>query len=353
MKKSIATLLTGTALAGIIAFNAHAAQSAADDNQVEIDAPILEITKYLGTIKIRTTTGDAIEITKQSGTSDFSIDQNGNDLKINGGHKKFRYVSCENKKGDVLYKKKGDGFFGGGSAKQKLSDQAHLEIAVPVNTIVNIDKSFYAGEIGDIGGADIHLTHCGDLTIGNISGVAKLSTHGSGSVTVGSINESDVELHGSGSISGLSASDMNLDLHGSGSADFGDVGAIDADLHGSGSISLGDVDGEMFAELHGSGSIRADNIRGGLRSESHGSGSISLISVNGPIDIESMGSGGVKIKQGRASAFSFEGMGSGSVYFGGTAVNPEVDVKGSGRLTLGAVEGDVRGSTKKVRIENK
>ncbi|MEE9329371.1 MAG: DUF2807 domain-containing protein [Parvularculaceae bacterium] len=315
------------------------------------DQPVLRIQNYLGVISIQTEKGAALKVQNTKQGANLDIISNDRNLTINGGFDEKRNVHCWQEDGDIYYSIGGKRW--AKKQSQKLADQTKLEIIAPPNVRVEIDDSFYRGKIGNIGSGDISLNHCGDLEIGNITGPTQLRTHGAGHLTAGNIGAGEIGIYGSGDILVGATKDIEINLYGSGKIEAGAIGAADIKLYGSGDISFADAQGDLEATIYGSGNIRGQKVAGGLQSNSHGSGNIYLTSINGPVSIDIMGSTHIEIEAGRASAFEFEGRGSGSVKFGGVAVNPDVDIRhSSSHLTLGRVEGrlNARGQTKRIKI---
>ena len=137
----------------------------------------------------------------------------------------------------------------------------------------------------------------------------------------------------------------------------GDVTEAALAVSGSGNLWLGDVAGELALTVSGSahatfesagtaalavtgsGELFGGDVRAGLALNIRGSGEANIDSLSGPARIEISGSGSAHIGSGRASAFVARISGSGDLVFGGTAVDPDLRVTGSGHITLAAHEG--------------
>jgi hypothetical protein len=220
-----------------------------------------------------------------------------------------------------------------------------LVLAVPANVEIDIEGlighwtiddreghiSFTAergsGSIGALRSADIAISSDADLEVGPVRELLSASVAGSGSLSAGDSGRADVSLAGSGEILlGTVAGDLNISVSGSGSTVAGDAAHIDVAVSGSGSVRLGAADAGFLAVVQGSGSVTADR-------------------VDGEFQVSVSGSGRVVVDDGRGSPFEVSITGSGSVRFGGTAVDPIARISGSGGLILGAVEGELDAAT--------
>lgn len=139
---------------------------------------------------------------------------------------------------------------------------------------------------------------------------------------------SDVEeaavgiIHGSRLVMGDVTSGLEIDI--SGDADFlaGNVAIADVDIAGPGDVILGEIDGMLDVSIAGSGIVRATR-------------------VDGPVTVRVAGSGGVAVKNGRADKLKATIDGSGGVYFGGQAVQPELRLYGSSEVRMRSVRGRI------------
>ncbi len=185
-----------------------------------------------------------------------------------------------------------------------------------------VQKSMLEGAVGDVAAADVTLTGWGDLSLGDVSGPAKLSVYGSGDIQMGSSRELVAKVSGSG--------DIDIDRV---------DGAAVVSIKGSGDIQLDDVAGDIEAKISGSGDIQGGAVRGGGVFVIAGSGDIVVDSVNGPTIASIKGSGDIDIDDGRAENLRVSVAGSGSFVFSGVATNLDASVGGSGEINVARNEG--------------
>jgi hypothetical protein len=154
-----------------------------------------------------------------------------------------------------------------------------------------MDVKITAGDavFGDVGrSATLDLTNrgCGDWTVANVSGLARIDQTGSGDTRAGGAGQADLNVAGSGDIS-----------------------------------------------------LQA--VRGGVTAVSTGAGDITLASMRGPFNARIAGSGDVKVKSGEATDVNAEVAGSGNVDFGGVARALHASIAGSGDISVARVDGPV------------
>ena len=151
---------------------------------------------------------------------------------------------------------------------------------------LSLDGCYVYGETGDLDQATIGLVHGSRLVIGNV--------------------------------------DAGLEVDISGDADLmaGNAAMVDVDMAGPGDVILGDVDGMLDVSIAGSGLVRVTH-------------------ADGPVTARIAGSGGLAVKGGRADRLRAIIDGSGGVYFGGEASQPDLRLYGSSEVRLGSVTGRI------------
>lgn len=142
------------------------------------------------------------------------------------------------------------------------------------------------GAVGRSASLDLGNAGCGDWTIANVEGEAKVSQAGSGDTRMGS------------------------------------SGGLKVRVAGSGDVATGDVKGALDVNIAGSGSAH-------------------VRSVSGPLEVSVAGSGDVEIAGGRATTMKVSVAGSGDVDFRGTADSLKVRIAGSGDVRAAAVKGEI------------
>lgn len=113
-----------------------------------------------------------------------------------------------------------------------------------------------------------------------------------------------------------------LEVDVSGDADLltGDAAMADIDIAGPGDVIVGDVEGMLDVSIAGSGTVRGNRLEG-------------------PLTVRIAGSGAVSVKAGRAEKLKAYIDGSGGVFFGGTAIQPDLRLSGSAEVRMGAMTG--------------
>ena len=153
----------------------------------------------------------------------------------------------------------------------------------------------------------------------------------------------DVQIETGGVVFGAVGRSASLDLGNSGCGDWtianvaGDAKVSQA---GSGDTRMGSA-GSLKVRVAGSGDVATAEIRGSLGVSIAGSGSAHVKSISGPLEISVAGSGDVDIGGGRATTMKVSIAGSGDVEFGGTADTLKARIAGSGDVRAGAVRGEV------------
>ena len=180
-----------------------------------------------------------------------------------------------------------------------------VAVQVPAGTALEIDNMVGQAKIGDLKGP-LRLE------------AAWLSAE------IGELSEADIELSGRGS---LSLGRI--------------VGGLRAELSGSGDLSAGAV-GEAEIRKSGSGDVRLGKIERGLSYEGTGSGDMTADSVRGPVEVWINGGGNVRLLDGRAEPLRVRISGSGNFTLDGEAVNADLAVDGSGKITLASHIGSIR-----------
>ena len=193
-------------------------------------------------------------------------------------------------------------------SRDRKAQDLKIRISAPLGTPYDIEDMIGSIVAGDLD-APLRLEgHALTARFGRVQN-AKISVAGSGRISLGEIKETlDVEIAGSGHVDAPSAA------------------AAQVEIAGGGEIVLGPLAGGLSAQVAGSGNVH-------------------VASVNGPVDIEIAGSGDVRIDGGRASPFSVSIAGSGDVDFKGHAVDPAIEVAGSGKIRVASYSGNLRQDT--------
>lgn len=153
----------------------------------------------------------------------------------------------------------------------------------------------------------------------------------------------DVRIQAGGAIFGAVGRSGSLELGNSGCGDW-TVANVDGEAKisqaGSGDTRMGSS-GSLKIRVAGSGDVASGDVRGGLDVSIAGSGSAHVKSVDGPLNVSVAGSGDVDIDGGRASLMKVSIAGSGDVDFAGPVDSLTARIAGSGDVKVAAVKGTV------------
>lgn len=311
---SVAGILGTAALIG--------ASATAQNSSTSYSADALEIESFIGRIEVRTGSSDRIEVSIDnpgSQADDPVVDQRGGTVMIDGGQS-MRNLNCRQRNGNLQIGRGGWGF----GNRVSIDEYPTLTITAPESLALELRRSAFLGETGNLGALNISMSSCGRLETGDVAGDARVRISGSGDVYVDEIGGNAV-----------------VEINGSGDVEMTSVGSdMDIGISGSGDVSSGDVDGDVEVSINGSGDVRLGEIAG-LSVRISGSGDIVAQEMNGAFGARINGSGDIHVRGGRAEPFEASISGSGDIRFDGTAVNVTVTESGSGDVHVDDVEGSV------------
>lgn len=153
----------------------------------------------------------------------------------------------------------------------------------------------------------------------------------------------DVKVDAGGAVYGSIGRSASLELGNSGCGDWtlaNVEGSARVSVAGSGDTRMG-TSGTLKVRVAGSGDVAAADVKGALDVNIAGSGSASVRSMNGPLEVSVAGSGDVDIGGGRATTMKVSVAGSGDVDFGGVAETLKASIAGSGDVRAKQVTGAV------------
>ena len=153
----------------------------------------------------------------------------------------------------------------------------------------------------------------------------------------------DVKIEAGGAVFGSVGRSATLELGNAGCGDWTIAnveGAARVSQAGSGDTRMGSS-GQLRVRVAGSGDVAAADVRGSLEVNIAGSGSASVRSVNGPLEVGIAGSGDVEIGGGRATTMKVSVAGSGDVDFRGSADSLRARIAGSGDIHVNQVKGEI------------
>ncbi len=153
----------------------------------------------------------------------------------------------------------------------------------------------------------------------------------------------DVQVEAGGAVFGAVGRSASLDLGNSGCGDW-TVANVEGEAKisqaGSGDTRMGSA-GALKIRVAGSGDVATADVKNGLDISIAGSGSVRVRSASGPLEISVAGSGDVDIGAGQVGAMKVAIAGSGDVDFRGAAESLKARVAGSGDVTAAEVRGEV------------
>lgn len=154
------------------------------------------------------------------------------------------------------------------------------------------------GTVGRSASLSLGNSGCGDWTIANVEGDAKVSQAGSGDTRMGSAGALKIRIAGSGDVSAADArGGLGVSIAGSGSANVKSLsGPLDVSIAGSGNvlISAGHVT-DMKVSVAGSGNVDFRGVADTLHARIAGSGDVHANEVRGQVSKSIVGSGGVRV----------------------------------------------------------
>ncbi|MFC2953619.1 hypothetical protein ACFOOP_16895 [Marinicaulis aureus] len=280
-----------------------------------------------GTVDIKTTSGDEIDITIRQGKTyaPLKLEEKDGVLIITG--EKWKDPEgldcCDRRITRQFEPREGRKLSDGEPVNQELFDAyPTIEILMPFEGDVefidarvklamqrlggslNLDACYVYGETSDLGEAVIGVVHGSRLVTGNVKG------------------------------------GLEIDVSGDADVRTGDASIVDVDIAGPGDVVLGDVDGMLDISIAGSGLVRSTR-------------------MDGPMTVRIAGSGAVAVKAGRTDKLRAFIDGSGGIFFRGAVTQPELTMYGSSEVRMDSVNGRItrhgRGGTvyvNGVKVEN-
>lgn len=154
------------------------------------------------------------------------------------------------------------------------------------------------GSVGRSATLDLDNAGCGDWTLANVEGVAKISQAGSGDTRMGSAGSLKIRVAGSGDVAAADIhGPVDINIAGSGDASVRSVsGELEVSVAGSGDVMIGAGRAtDMKVSIAGSGDVDFRGSADSLRARIAGSGDVHASEVKGPISKMIMGSGSVRV----------------------------------------------------------
>lgn len=214
--------------------------------------------------------------------------------------------------------------------------RANAKLPLQVRTLG--DRTIVDGDL------DRRIRNCrgaGERSSADVRGLGSFSYDEMPQVVIRTPRE--VKIDAGGAVFGAVGRSASLDLDNAGCGDWTVAnvqGAAKISQAGSGDTRMGSS-GDLRVRLAGSGDVAAADVRGGLEVSIAGSGSAAVRSIAGPLDVSIAGSGDVIVGGGRATTLEVSVAGSGDVDFRGVADSVRARIMGSGDVNVREVTGEI------------
>lgn len=264
---------------------------------------------FTGTVDIKTTSGDEVDITIRQGKAyaPLKLEEKDGVLIITGEKwKEDDGLDCCDRRITRRFEpREGRALKDGEPVNEELfAAYPTIEILMPfegdvefidarmklamerLGGALNLDACYVYGETSDLGEAVIGVIEGSRLVTGNVKG------------------------------------GLEIDVSGDADVRTGDASIVDVDVAGPGDVVLGDIDGMLDVSIAGSGLVRAAR-------------------MDGPMTVRIAGSGAVAVKAGRTDKLRAFIDGSGGVFFRGAVTQPELTMYGSSEVRMDSVNGRI------------
>lgn len=184
-----------------------------------------------------------------------------------------------------------------GTGKVTHADMPQVVIHTPRNVDIDAAGAVF-GSVGRSASLELDNAGCGDWTVANVDGQARISQAGSGDTRMGTSGALKIRVAGSGDVAAADVrGPVDINIAGSGDAMVKSVqGALEVSIAGSGDVSIGGGRvAEMKVSVAGSGDVDFRGSADSLRARIAGSGDVHANEVKGPISKTIMGSGSVRV----------------------------------------------------------
>lgn len=204
------------------------------------------------------------------------------------GHNKIH--NCRGQGEGVVVEVRGEGAFG-------WNDMPQVVIHTPKDVKVDAGGGVF-GSVGRAASLDLGNSGCGDWTLANVEGEAKISQAGSGDTRMGSAGSAKFRLAGSGDVAaGDVRGGLDITIAGSGNAAVKSIsGPLSVNIAGSGDVTIGGGRAsDMRVTVAGSGDVDFHGVADSLKARIAGSGDVRAKEVHGQVSKTILGSGSVKV----------------------------------------------------------
>lgn len=302
----------------------------------------LTIKDFIGTVTVKTSPNATLEVTRKTNAGDLKVKDRRGNLVIDGSIEDPDGNDCKGYYGNVSWswgnKKEKSDRIGG---YKDLEDYPEIVITAPDDVMLIIENAIPFADIGDIGSADLNISHCGRVEIGNITSIADIDISGSGDVTAKNIGDLNAKISGSGDLEFVGTGNADIVSRGSGDVRFKGARNVTLKTSGSSDVEMENVSGTLTIDASGSSDIKVEDIGGNFIYAARGSSDISIEAVYGDADITVSGSGEVDIDDGDVGTLRIVSRGSSNVDYGGKAKDAFLSASGSGDIYVDEITGVV------------
>lgn len=231
-----------------------------------------------------------VEVVKPNSRLPLSMRTMGDRTILDGdlGHNRIR--NCRGSADRTVVEVRGLGDFA-------WNDMPQVVIHTPRDVKVDAGGAVF-GSVGRSASIDLGNSGCGDWTVANVEGEAKISQAGSGDTRMGSAGSAKFRLAGSGDVAtGEVKGGLDITIAGSGNAAVKSIaGPLTVSVAGSGDVAIaGGRATEMRVTVAGSGDVDFHGVADSLKARIAGSGDVRANEVRGQVSKTILGSGSVRV----------------------------------------------------------
>ncbi|WDI31474.1 hypothetical protein PUV54_16100 [Hyphococcus flavus] len=294
-------------LRAVTALAASAAVLAGMSSAETFTASEISFRDITGTVEIKTTSGDEMDISIQQGTTYRQVrleEKDGVVTVVMDPWKEEEGLDCCDKRITRTFDARATREMTTGEPLDEalFADYPTIEVSMPFQGDVEFIDARIKLAMERLGGA-LHLDSC--FVYGETS----------------DLEEAVVNIiHGSRLVMGNVSAGLEIDVSGDADLRVGDASMVDVDVAGPGDVILGDIDGMLDISIAGSGLVRAARL-------------------DGPMTTRIAGSGAVAVKAGTADKLRAFIDGSGAIFFGGAVTQPELKLYGSSEVRVDEING--------------
>lgn len=280
------------------------------------EAPVLNITNFVGTVDIQTSNVPSPHISNDPGIAIRKTDKGW----TIDGRQNMRKVHCRSHNKQIKIRIGKKSLFR--KDYKTLDAFPHITITAPENVVLKVEKSALFGKIDRLGQADFSLEKCANLSIDTISGPAGFEMSGAGTIVIDKAGDVHLETTGASDFTAASLANLN------------------AELSGASDISIKTLSGSANIEASGASDIALGRIAGSLDFEGSGATDLQADYVGGRhLQIEVSGAGDATIKDGDVARLDIETSGTSDVSYGGRSMDASLETSGLADIRIHRPDG--------------